>query len=54
MSGSFTRSALLGVGAAVVAALTAFAPVATAAGNPHVVTPQVQSLRAQVHNGTLL
>jgi subtilase family serine protease len=54
VSGSFTRSARLGVGAAVVAALTAFAPVATAAGNPHVVTPQVQSLRAQVHNGTLL
>jgi subtilase family serine protease len=45
---------MLGVGATVVAALTALAPVATAAGDPHVVTPQVQSLRAQVHNGTLL
>ncbi len=54
MSRAFVRSSLLGVGATVVAALTALAPVAQAAGDPHVVTPQVQSLRAQVHNGTLL
>jgi subtilase family serine protease len=49
------RNSLFGVGAAVVAAaLTAFAPVAQAAGDPHVVTPQIQSLRMQVHSGTLL
>jgi len=54
LSRAFVRSSLLGVGAVVVAALTALAPVAQAAGDPHVVTPQVQSLRAQVHNGTLL
>ena len=54
MSGTFVRSTLFGVSAAAVAALTVFAPVAQAAGDPHVVTPQVQSLRAQVHNGTLL
>ena len=54
MSGSYVRTTLLGVGATMVAALTALAPVAQAAGDPHVVTPQVQSLRAQVHNGTLL
>ncbi|GAA3431025.1 hypothetical protein [Kutzneria kofuensis] len=46
MSGSFVRNTLLTVGAAVVAALTAFAPVAQAAGDPHAVTPQIQSLRA--------
>jgi subtilase family serine protease len=54
LSGTFVRSTLLGVSAAAVPALTAFAPVAQAAGDPHAVTPQVQSLRAQVHNGTLL
>jgi len=54
VSGTFVRSTLLTVGATAVAALTAFAPVASAAGDPHAVTPQVQSLRAQVHNGTLL
>ncbi|MEV6610532.1 hypothetical protein [Kutzneria sp. NPDC051319] len=45
MSGTFVRSTLLAVGATAVAALTAFAPVAQAAGDPHAVTPQVQSLR---------
>jgi subtilase family serine protease len=54
VSGTFIRSTLFGVSAAAVAALTAFVPVAQAAGDPHAVTPQVQSLRAQVHNGTLL
>ena len=51
---SFARNSLLAIGAAAVAALTAFAPAAQATGDPHVVTPQIQSLRTQVHAGTLL
>jgi hypothetical protein len=51
----FARNSVFAIGVAVVAALTAFAPVAKAAGgDPHAVTPQIQSLRAQVHSGTLL
>ncbi|HTI21634.1 MAG TPA: peptidase S8 [Kutzneria sp.] len=51
----FARNSLFTLGAAVVAAVTVLAPVAKAAGgDPHAVTPQIQSLRAQVHAGTLM
>ncbi|MEV7037581.1 peptidase S8 [Amycolatopsis sp. NPDC051061] len=51
MSRTFVRSAVLG--AALVAAMACI-PVAQAAADPHAVTSQVQSLREQVRNGTLL
>jgi subtilase family serine protease len=49
MTGSFLRRSLLTGGVVAVSALTAFAPVAQAGVNPNVAT-----IRAQVHNGTLL
>jgi subtilase family serine protease len=51
VSATFARAAVLG--AALVVAATCV-PVARAAADPQALTPQVQSLREQVRNGTLL